>query len=62
MIGRYMALNGIKGIGYMAKSNLYAFEENKDEMVEAFTKDVADAMVEQLTANLPQGTTTIKRK
>jgi len=62
MIGRSMALNGIKGIGYMAKSNLYAFEENKDEISEAFTKDVADAMVEQLTANLPQGTTTIKRK
>ena len=61
MIGRSMALNGIKGIGYMAKSNLYAFEENKDEITRAFTEDVADAMVKQLTANLPQGTTTIKR-
>ena len=62
MIGRSMALKGIKGIGYMAKSNLYAFEENKGEIAEAFTKDVADAMVKQLTVNLPQGTTTIKRK
>ena len=61
MIGRSMALNGIKGIGYMAKSNLYAFEENKDEITRAFTEDVADAMAKQLTANLPQGTTTIKR-
>ena len=61
MIGRSMALKGIKGIGYMAKSNLYAFEENKDEITRAFTEDVADAMVKQLTANLPQGTTTIKR-
>jgi len=58
MIGRSMALKGIKGIGYMAKSNLYAFEENKIEIAEAFTKDIADAMVEQLTANLPQGTNT----
>ncbi len=62
MIGRSMALNGIKGIGYMAKSNVYAFEENKDEITRAFTEDVADAMVKQLTVNLPQGTTTIKRK
>ena len=61
MIGRSMALKGIKGIGYMAKSNIYAFEENKDEITRAFTEDVADAMVKQLTANLPQGTTTIKR-
>tara|TARA_R110000850_G_scaffold277025_1_gene421454 strand:+ start:2189 stop:2785 length:597 start_codon:yes stop_codon:yes gene_type:complete len=61
MIGRSMALKGIKGIGYMAKSNIYAFEDNKEEITRAFTEDVADAMVKQLTANLPKGTTTIKR-
>lgn len=61
MIGRSMALKGIKGIGFMGKSQAYAFDEKKEELAEAFTKDVAEALIQEMVSNLPNSTnTTIK--
>lgn len=62
MIGRSMALKGIKGIGFMGKSQAYAFEDHKDAIAVAFTNDVADAMQKEILDNLPKGLNTTVKK
>ena len=43
-ISRYLALNGIKGIGYMSKGMEQAWENMKPEANEALAKDLSDFM------------------
>ena len=43
-IARYLALNGIKGIGYMSKGMEQAWENMKPEANKALAKDLSDFM------------------
>lgn len=43
-ISRYLALNGIKGIGYMSKGMEQAWENMKPEANKALAKDLSDFM------------------
>jgi len=62
-IGRSIALKGIRGIGFMSKSQNYAFEDYKADISEAFTKDVAESMANDLLSRIPNGAkTTVKIK
>jgi len=47
-ISRYLALNGIKGIGYMEKGMIQAYENMKPELNKALAKDVSDSLYEDM--------------